>query len=154
MVGLIYGLIGGLIKGLSVGELEIKRSPNQGIKASMYNNVITWGIGIILGGGLYLSLWMASGWLNQVDEQLHISLRGGLIAAILIIPIWSDSGEPVLKHFSLRLVLTAYGYTPWNLAQVLNYSTHRLILQRVGGGYRFIHRLLQDHLAKQDYAQK
>ncbi|NES08375.1 MAG: hypothetical protein F6K22_39895 [Okeania sp. SIO2F4] len=36
---------------------------------------------------------------------------------------------------------------PWNYARFLNYATEKMLLQRVGGGYRFIHRLLQERLA-------
>ncbi|MEA5508769.1 hypothetical protein VB715_03245 [Crocosphaera sp. UHCC 0190] len=41
-------------------------------------------------------------------------------------------------------------YTPWNYARFLDYCTEQLLLQRVGGGYRFIHRLLQEHLLKSE----
>ncbi|MCY7272686.1 MAG: hypothetical protein LH702_02795 [Phormidesmis sp. CAN_BIN44] len=39
---------------------------------------------------------------------------------------------------------------PWNYARFLNYATDRMFLQRVGGRYRFIHKLLQDHFAKME----
>ncbi|MEO0970352.1 MAG: hypothetical protein AAFX80_19015, partial [Cyanobacteria bacterium J06639_18] len=57
-------------------------------------------------------------------------------------------GTPVIKHFVLRVILWSSGYIPWNYAKFLNYSTNRLFLQRVGGGYRFIHKMLQDHFAQ------
>ncbi len=53
----------------------------------------------------------------------------------------------MLNH-SLRIVLYLNGYAPWNYARFLDYATDRLFLQRVGGGYRFIHRLLQEHFAQ------
>lgn len=34
------------------------------------------------------------------------------------------------------------GYTPRNYARFLDYANDRVFLQKVGGGYRFIHRLL------------
>jgi DNA polymerase III delta prime subunit len=55
---------------------------------------------------------------------------------------------PLIKHLSLRLVLWQSDTLPWNYPRFLNYCTERLILQRVGGRYRFIHKLLQDHFAK------
>ncbi|HEY9863805.1 MAG: hypothetical protein RIG63_15740 [Coleofasciculus chthonoplastes F3-SA18-01] len=36
---------------------------------------------------------------------------------------------------------------PWNITRFLDYCTERLILQRVGNRYRFIHRLVQEHFA-------
>ncbi len=56
--------------------------------------------------------------------------------------------EAVIQHFSLRVVLCLNGYAPWNYARFLDYATDRLFLQRVGGKYRFIHRLLQEHFAQ------
>lgn len=50
-------------------------------------------------------------------------------------------------------MLTFNGYTPWNYARFLDYCTEQLLLQRVGGGYRFIHRLLQEHLLKTEVIQ-
>lgn len=44
-------------------------------------------------------------------------------------------------------VLYSNGYSPWNYAQFLNHCTDRLLLQRVGGRYRFMHKLLQEHFA-------
>jgi hypothetical protein len=87
-----------------------------------------------------------SGWLNQIDESLFESFKGFLIVIVSLSLIISDSAEAVLKHFSLRLVLTFNNYTPWNYARFLDYCTEQLLLQRVGGGYRFIHRLLEEHL--------
>jgi hypothetical protein len=63
------------------------------------------------------------------------------------------SGTPAIKHFILRLILWVNGYMPWNYAKFLNYCTDRLFLQRVGGGYRFMHDLLRQHFAK-SYSQK
>ncbi|MGB5593188.1 MAG: hypothetical protein WBM62_04020, partial [Crocosphaera sp.] len=123
-----------------------KTQPNQGIRSSIYNAILTTGLVIILGGGLYLGLWMISGWLNQIDESLFESLKDFLILMVSLSLIISLSSQAVLQHFSLRLVLTMNNYTPWNYARFLDYCTEQLLLQRVGGGYRFIHRLLQEHL--------
>jgi hypothetical protein len=54
---------------------------------------------------------------------------------------------PLIKHFTLRLVLSCNQLAPWNYARFLNYATERMFLQRIGGRYRFIHKLLQDHFA-------
>ncbi|MBD2198402.1 NACHT domain-containing protein [Calothrix anomala FACHB-343] len=37
------------------------------------------------------------------------------------------------------------GEMPWNYRRFLDYATERLILQRIGRQYKFIHKLLQDH---------
>jgi hypothetical protein len=44
-------------------------------------------------------------------------------------------------------MLQLSGQMPWNITRFLDYCTERLILQRVGNRYRFIHRLVQEHFA-------
>jgi hypothetical protein len=59
----------------------------------------------------------------------------------------SRVGTTCIQHFTLRCILYRSNYIPWNYARFLDYCTERLLLQRVGGRYRFIHRLLQEHFA-------
>jgi hypothetical protein len=68
---------------------------------------------------------------------------------LAIVTGYFASGIEALKHFILRCMLYRNGSIPWNYARFLNYSTERMLLQRVGGRYRFIHRLLQEHFAAQ-----
>jgi hypothetical protein len=53
----------------------------------------------------------------------------------------------VIKHFLLRLLLWANGDMPWNYARFLDYTAERVLLRKVGGGYIFMHRLLQTYFA-------
>jgi hypothetical protein len=39
---------------------------------------------------------------------------------------------------------------PPNYVSFLNYATERIFLRRVGGGYIFIHRLVQEHFAEHE----
>jgi len=57
---------------------------------------------------------------------------------------------PLLKHLSLRLVLWHSGAIPWNYAHFLDYAAERIFLQKVGGGYIFIHRMLMEHFAQME----
>ena len=56
---------------------------------------------------------------------------------------------PLIKHLALRLALWCNHLAPWNYARFLNYATERMFLQRIGGRYRFIHKL-QEHFAKME----
>jgi hypothetical protein len=47
----------------------------------------------------------------------------------------------------LRLVLRHNGSAPWHYVDFLDYAAERIFLRKVGGGYIFIHRLLQDYFA-------
>jgi hypothetical protein len=49
------------------------------------------------------------------------------------------AGEACIKHFMLRVVLYCDRHIPWNYAHFLDYATQLIFLQKVGGGYIFIH---------------
>ena len=57
-------------------------------------------------------------------------------------------GKPCIQHLILRLILYCNGDIPWNYARFLDYATERIFLQKVGGGYIFIHRMLMEHFAQ------
>ncbi|NET79731.1 NACHT domain-containing protein [Okeania sp. SIO1F9] len=143
--GLTYGLISGLISGLTSGlqgsEIDYKKIPNQGIWQSLKNMNILISITFLATLGFCLLLISASGKSVEVINILLGSFGFSLLFGVLGI------GLPVIKHFSLRLVLWFNHYIPWNYARFLDYSTDRLFLQRVGGRYRFIHDLLRQHFA-------
>ena len=84
-------------------------------------------------------------WLSGKQEGLYKLIFGlilGLMGGL------SLGGEACIEHLSLRLILYHNREIPWNYARFLNYSTKLLFLQRVGGRYRFIHKLLQEHFAE------
>lgn len=66
----------------------------------------------------------------------------GIIAAL-----WYG-GLDVIKHYTLRAILIYQGHTPRKYADFLDDAAKLIFLQKVGGGYRFIHRLLRDHFAE------
>ncbi|NEP90391.1 MAG: hypothetical protein F6K18_28175 [Okeania sp. SIO2C2] len=149
--GLIIGLNSGLIIGITFGlifllqgpEIDYKKIPNQGIWQSLKSMNILIIITFLAGLGLSLLLISASGKSVGVINILFGSFGFSLLFSVL------GCGVPVMLHFSLRLVLWFNHYIPWNYARFLDYSTERLFLQRVGGGYRFIHDLLRQHFASQ-----
>ncbi|MDX2241462.1 MAG: NACHT domain-containing protein [Leptolyngbyaceae cyanobacterium bins.302] len=69
------------------------------------------------------------------------------IFSIGIVGGLTHGGIACVRHFTLRVILYCNHCIPWNYSRFLNYATERLLLQRIGGRYRFIHRLLQDHFA-------
>ncbi len=74
----------------------------------------------------------------------------GIATSAFVLAVWLSSLmglNTVFKHVSLRLTLFLMIRIPWNYARFLNHCTDRLLLQRVGGRYRFIHRLVQEHFA-------
>lgn len=79
--------------------------------------------------------------------DVEVVLGNGLIlgAAFSMFPIFS-----CIQYTSLRFTLSLMGQIPWNITQFLDHCTERLVLQRVGYRYRFIHRLVQEHFANLD----
>ncbi|MEL7350374.1 MAG: glycine zipper family protein [Cyanobacteria bacterium P01_A01_bin.116] len=127
--GLIFGLFGGL-KGPGIGN---KTKPNQGIWRSARN-----------AGILTLVLALFGGMASGLIAMLIFGLFGGLLGG----------GSACIRHSSLRLMLYRVGYIPWNYARFLDYAAERLFLQKVGGGYIFIHRMLLEHFAQMTLEQK
>lgn len=132
LAGLLYGLFFGVVNGLSYGAvIETKITPNQGIWQSAKNAAIISVAGI--------SVMVLTVSLLQVSRFWIFS--AGVLPALLA------GGIACIDHLALRLVLYFGGWIPWNYAQFLNYASDRIFLQKVGGGYIFIHRLLMEHVA-------
>ena len=122
-IGPYFGMLNGIICGK---DIETKKKPNQGIYKSAANSFkigsIIGLIGILLGGlsfgtGLGLIFWLRFG------------------------------GTACVQHFMLRLILRLNDYVPVYYVHFLDYCVERNFLQRVGGKYRFIHKLLQEHFS-------
>jgi hypothetical protein len=56
-------------------------------------------------------------------------------------------GYTWLQHRRLRRLLVRHSVTPRHYVKFLDYAVERIFLRKIGGGYIFIHRLLQDHFA-------
>ncbi|WP_242047313.1 hypothetical protein [Trichormus variabilis] len=150
--------------------MKAKVTPNQGISNSVINAGVT---GIIHGLSLSFFLGLMSGligWLSLLSLKisfpqeavsaeawfsttLNITLFASITGLVFGLVSGLISGRVCIEHFTLRLILYCNGYIPWNYARFLDYCTERMLLQRVGGRYRFIHKLLQDHFAQMEFRQ-
>jgi len=125
-------LIGSLVGGTVRVEVESTTTPNQGIRQSIKNAgliFVAWGV---IGGLILYPLNVSIQY-----NMMAIAMVGGLILG----------GRAVIQHFVLRFMLFQRGFVPWNLPRLLDYATDLIFLQKVGGGYIFIHRLLLEHFA-------
>lgn len=132
------GLIGGLIGGMRGPDIEQRVKTNQGIWKSTKHALV-----LILIGGL------TGGLIGGLSERLIIGLIDGLFYGLyagLVV-----GGSASIRHFILRLMLYRTGCIPWNYARFLDYAADRLFLQKVGGGYIFIHRMLLEHFAQMEH---
>jgi len=76
---------------------------------------------------------------------------GPLVLIAGIVVMWMLSGGPtILRHYLNRWLLARSHRFPWRAQAFLDDVTARILLQRVGGGYRFIHRRLLDYFADLD----
>jgi hypothetical protein len=155
-LGMSIGLTLGLINALKGSEIETKTIPNQGIWRSAMNVImlgfINWLIFvpiywfntqliIIFYKGLIFNI---SAWgENSPVDLITPGLRWGLMLGLIF-----GGGLACIRHFTLRLILQRNNYMPWNYARFLDYTVDRIFLQKVGGGYIFIHRMLLEHFAQ------
>ncbi|MBD2186295.1 protein kinase [Planktothrix sp. FACHB-1355] len=132
--GMNMGLIYGLVRALTSPSIDERITiPNQGIRQSLKNAIVFGLLGfLVLGIAANLLHWSFFFWGS-------FGLCFGIIAG---------GGEACVKHFMLRFILYCNGYIPWNYARFLDWATERIFLQKVGGGYIFIHRLLLEHFAQ------
>ena len=147
-LGLAAGLVYGWIELFTVAEIDTKHRDNQGIYRSISNSIVFdliftpfW---ILISATIYSFNEMLV-WNRIIAQGTAFGfgvgiLRGGLDSAI--------------RHSALRITLWLFGYSPWNYSKFLRYCTDRGFLQRVGGGYRFVHALLRDHFAAEYGARR
>lgn len=144
--GSLFGALGG---GLTGPDIDRRTVPNQGIRASASNV----GVFAVIGGLTVGTIWgllnlstamLMTGLTPEPADWLYFGLGNVLLVALLsaLLP-----GSACIQHFALRFILWCRGVAPWNYARFLDYVTERMLLQRVGGRYRFIHGLLRDHCA-------
>ena len=91
---------------------------------------------------------------TKPNQGIWKSARNALLVALLfgilvgLVGGLMGGGSACLRHVSLRFMLYRMGVAPWNCARFLDYAAERLFLQKVGGGYIFIHRMLLEHFAQ------
>ncbi|MEO1445635.1 MAG: NACHT domain-containing protein, partial [Cyanobacteria bacterium J06635_11] len=131
--GAVLGVTYGVIRGLSGERIAAITKPNQGIRQSAKNAILFAVVSSITPlliarflGNTSPAFWAASG--------LCFGLALG-------------GGEACIKHGILRFILFCQGRIPWHYPRFLDYAAERIFLQKVGGGYIFIHRLLLEHFA-------
>lgn len=151
--GLGLGIVVSLVIALlfSVGwqqsTAQGKTLANEGIWRSVaIATSLIWLVDLSIGleGLLFMNPTLFPGFM----QGLGLGFSVGLLAILRSKPV--AAGVAVLQHSLLRTILWLSGYTPRNYAQFLNYATRRILLQQVGSGYVFLHRLLLEHFALSD----
>jgi eukaryotic-like serine/threonine-protein kinase len=156
-VGLTVGMGLGFHR---VSEVETRTRPNQGIVKSFHNALRLVLVGLpsfvlsFLTWRAYAAQpdifwWIYYGAIDQALDGLAfagvVSLMVGLTTGFIG---GEGSGLVCIQHLILRFILWQAGHIPWNYAKFLDQLSDRILLQKVGGGYIFMHRLLLEHLAQ------
>jgi len=141
---LLVGLVGGLLVGLGGTPLakNVRLKPNQGIHTSGWNalrlGLVLFPVFGLLGGLLF---GLVFGLLGGLLFGLLSGLFGGLVSGLVF------GGKAYVQHYVLRWFLAHGRALPWKVVPFLEEVTGCVLLQRVGGGYRFVHPLLQEYFA-------
>lgn len=85
----------------------------------------------------------------ELRGGLFTKLVGGLAVGFPIVLLvgLSYGGVAYLQHYILRFLLWRGGDMPWRYVCFLDEAKDRILLHRVGGGYRFVHPLFQEYFA-------
>ena len=149
-IGVVGGLSGALGAGLlgEVDRVENRFAPNQGFWRSARNSArLGLALGVLgwLTGGLAGALvdGLRHGLVFNIGDGAGCSLFLGLSGSL------SFGGLVCARQIALRLVVWHYGCMPSNYVHFLDYAADRILLRKVGGGYIFIHRMLQDYFVAQ-----
>ena len=137
-MGLLIGLVGGLLGGFVPGVRAMKIRPNKGIRLSIRNSLLmSCGVALICGA------------FNGLIMNPILGLAYGVLSG-LCAGLWFG-GLDAIQHYLIRIILYFSGNAPLRYARFLDYAADELnFLQRVGGGYVFIHRYLLEHFAEMD----
>jgi DNA polymerase III delta prime subunit len=156
---LIVNLTTIITVGTRIGQntnIQPRIRANQGIKNAAFNMLISAAPPLILMAASRFSMEYFSSYssFSAADIKMISLLISVITGACLTVLIGACiryvGGKELLQHFALRLILWLNGYAPPRYDKLLNYCTERMLLQRVGGRYRFMHRTLQEYFAKMD----
>ncbi|NEQ75677.1 MAG: NACHT domain-containing protein [Okeania sp. SIO2C9] len=152
IMGIISGLISGLlytiIQATKGPEIESKKSPNQGIKNSTLNAVLLGLLPALIVVPIRVLIYRKYLQLIGIDSKLLWEVFVIFGVFDLGIGLIFGGGIAVIQHFILHYFLTKKSVLPWNYTRFLDDATELIFMQKVGGGYIFIHRMLLEHFAQ------
>jgi Cdc6-like AAA superfamily ATPase len=150
--GLVSGLTGGLIGGM-IGGLICWLGGLSLLRFRQFLRLMLWLIGKLfflpisllnhrqnLMQAVVLLLFLA---IYVLICGLFLGIFSGLICGMII----GGLSSIYLLHLYTRIMLFYKGYIPWKYSHFLDYAAEHLFLQKVGGGYIFVHRMLLEHFA-------
>jgi MFS family permease len=129
-----FGTAGLILGGLQGTRVETRNRPNEGIRLAVKNALVA---GLITGVSMIVVTWLAS---RNDERALFTGLMLGMFALFLF-----GLGNAA-QHFLVRLILWRKHCIPWRLTRLLDASANLILMRKVGSGYMYVHRTLQDYL--------
>jgi hypothetical protein len=154
----MYAAFGAVAFGLGRGmdvlarsrEVEIRPSPNYAISQSLRNTSGYIGISLLFGGLgiLMMSLIPPTGSDGPIT-RVDVLCAGGLalLGWVGFFFGMEKGGYFLLNHYATRLLLWKKRVMPWNYLRFLDAAADRVLLNKAGASYMFLHRMLLDYFA-------
>lgn len=145
LLGITFGSVISLLISVPGAMVRVRESskrrdqPNQGASRSTLNALraaIFYGVVYAIFGGLLGRFW------GNLLIGTQVGAFYGLAIGLLL-----HGGTAVVKHYLLRLLLFLNHLLPLRLIPFLESMRERVLVQRAGAHYRFIHRTFQEHIA-------
>jgi predicted NACHT family NTPase len=130
----------------NITEFSVDEIPVNWLKEAEEERTYRWGTKLVKGfiwWGVIVGIVL--GLITQSIAFVLFSMGIGFIWAFISEILSIDT---LIEQFILRSIISSKGYLPRKYKQFLNDAKKRLILQKVGDRYRFIHRWLQQHFAQ------
>ena len=147
MVGLVLGaLVGFLVGGFQRRTIELHVRPNMGMVRTAANLLLIVPLVISIS---CLSLMLLA---ELINEPLTTGLTLGLVLGSLVglLAALGYGGMDLIRHYTLRTLLSLYGLAPWRFGDFLDYARRLRLLHKVGPGYAFPHEFFRRHFATLD----
>ncbi len=132
VLGVLLFMLQAATEGLRA-DIQLQTKPGQGM-----GNSLRWGVGLTL---CIVLLFLAS---MGVAKGPALALAAA--PAALAFGLWVSPAFACIEHFILRCCLRRENAAPWRYVTFLNRMHQARLLQLVGGGYRFVHVNLREHL--------
>jgi hypothetical protein len=141
-IGLLAGLVVALIGGLTQSTMPVSLKPNDGIRRSARNGALAGLVALIAVGSASIPTFQLIGGTGAGQFGFVCGTTFGILVSL------AAGWGAVLQHYLLRMFLWRYKQAPLHWIRWLDWVTHRRLLYwAAGGGYVFIHPLVQHHFA-------
>jgi hypothetical protein len=129
------------VGGLVTDSVSERSAANSGLKQSGIYAALCFIFPLIPAIGLA----RVAGFEAEVSSVMGVAALGIAIAGPAV--AFVKGGAFCIWNLMLRYVLARGGYTPWRYTTFLHHAVERVIMIRQGGSFRFLQRMLQEHLA-------